>query len=105
MGYKILIADDEAEIRDLLHLYLEKDGYEVIEAADGAQALSALQDATLRNESIDLVILDVMMPGIDGYRVLRNIRENSNIPADETFYGKSGQSVYQAAAVRAGMGR
>ena len=36
MGYKILIADDEAEIRDLLHLYLEKDGYEVIEAADGA---------------------------------------------------------------------
>ena len=48
MGYKILIADDEAEIRDLLHLYLEKDGYEVIEAADGAQALSALQDAALR---------------------------------------------------------
>lgn len=80
MGYKILIADDEAEIRDLLHLYLEKDGYEVIEAADGAQALSALQDAALRNESIDLVILDIMMPGIDGYRVLRNIRENSNIP-------------------------
>ncbi len=80
MGYKILIADDEAEIRDLLHLYLEKDGYEVIEAADGAQALSTLQDAALRNESIDLVILDIMMPGIDGYRVLRNIRENSNIP-------------------------
>lgn len=80
MGYKILIADDEAEIRDLLHLYLEKDGYEVIEAADGAQALSALQEAALQNEGIDLVILDIMMPGIDGYRVLRNIREKSNIP-------------------------
>lgn len=80
MSYKILIADDEAEIRDLLRLYLEKDGYEVVEAADGAQALSALQEASLQKEGIDLVILDIMMPGIDGYRVLRNIRENSNIP-------------------------
>ena len=80
MSYKILVADDEAEIRDLLHLYLEKDGYEVVEAADGAQALSALQEASLQKEDIDLVILDIMMPGIYGYRVLRNIRENSNIP-------------------------
>ncbi|MDE7016816.1 MAG: response regulator transcription factor [Lachnospiraceae bacterium] len=80
MAYKILIADDEPEIRDILHLYLEKDGYEVIEATDGAQALSALQDAALREEGVDLVILDIMMPGIDGYRVLRNIRESSNIP-------------------------
>ncbi|MDE7339325.1 MAG: response regulator transcription factor [Lachnospiraceae bacterium] len=80
MSYKILVADDEAEIRDLLRLYLEKDGYEVVEAADGAQALSALQEASLQKEDIDLVILDIMMPGIDGYRVLRNIRENSNIP-------------------------
>lgn len=80
MGYKILIVDDEPEIRDLLHLYLEKDGYEVVEAADGAQALSALQEESLKNEGIDLVILDIMMPGIDGYRVLQNIRESSNIP-------------------------
>lgn len=80
MAYKILIADDEPEIRDLLHLYLEKDGYEVVEAADGAQALSVLQDAALLGDCIDLVILDIMMPGIDGYRVLRNIRENNNIP-------------------------
>ena len=80
MGYKILIVDDEPEIRDLLHLYLEKDGYDVVEAADGAQALSALQEESLRSEGIDLVILDIMMPGIDGYRVLQNIRENSNIP-------------------------
>ncbi len=75
MGYKILVADDEAEIRDLLHLYLEKDGYDVVEAEDGAQALSLLQ-----TEEMDLVILDIMMPGIDGYRVLRNIREKNNIP-------------------------
>ncbi len=75
MGYKILIADDEAEIRDILHLYLEKDGYEIIEAADGLQAMERL-----KSEKIDLAILDIMMPGIDGYRVLRNIRENNNIP-------------------------
>lgn len=80
MGYKILIVDDEPEIRDLLRLYLEKDGYDVVEAADGAQALSALQEESLQNEGIDLVILDIMMPGIDGYRVLQNIRGNSNIP-------------------------
>lgn len=76
MKYKILIADDEAEIRDVLHLYLEKEGYEVCEAADGAQAMELL-----KKEPIDLAILDIMMPGIDGYRVLRNIREN-NTPQD-----------------------
>ncbi|MCM1144889.1 MAG: response regulator transcription factor [Blautia sp.] len=75
MGYKILIADDEAEIRELLRLYLEKDGYEVLEAANGAEALSALQ-----REAVDLIVLDIMMPGIDGYRVLQNIREKNNIP-------------------------
>lgn len=85
MGYKILIADDEPEIRDLLRLYLEKDGYEVIEAANGAEALAILQNSASQEgkaaaEGIDLVILDIMMPGIDGYRVLRNIRENNNIP-------------------------
>ncbi|MBD5503580.1 MAG: response regulator transcription factor [Lachnospiraceae bacterium] len=75
MGYKIMIADDEAEIRDVLRLYLEKDGYEVVEAADGVEAMDRIQ-----KEKPDLVILDIMMPGLDGYRVLRNIREDSNIP-------------------------
>lgn len=75
MNYKILIADDEPEIRDLLRLYLEKDGYEVVEASNGAQAMDIINAG-----DIDLVILDIMMPGIDGYRVLRNIRENNNIP-------------------------
>lgn len=75
MGYRILIADDEAEIRDVLHLYLEKDGYEVLEAADGMEAMEKI-----RKEEPDLVVLDIMMPGLDGYRVLRNIRESNNIP-------------------------
>lgn len=75
MSYKILIADDEPEIRDLLRIYLEKDGYDIIEAADGIEAMSVIND-----KNVDLVILDIMMPGIDGYRVLRNIRETNNIP-------------------------
>lgn len=75
MGYKILIADDEAEIRDVLRLYLEKDRYEVAEASDGVEAMEKL-----RKEKPDLVILDIMMPGLDGYRVLRNIRGENNIP-------------------------
>ncbi len=75
MGYKILIADDEAEIRNVLHLYLEIDGYEVVEAENGLEALEKI-----RREQPDLVILDIMMPRLDGYRVLRNIREQNNIP-------------------------
>lgn len=75
MAYRILIADDEAEIRDVLRLYLEKEGYEIVEAADGLEA-----DRMLKKEKIDLAILDIMMPGLDGYRVLRNIREGNNLP-------------------------
>ena len=75
MGYRILIADDESEIRDLLRLYLEKDGYEVLEAADGLETMESV-----KRENPDLLLLDIMMPGLDGYRVLRNIRENNNIP-------------------------
>ena len=75
MGYHILIADDEAEIRELLRLYLEKDGYTVWEATSGMEAL-----ALLEHKKIDLAILDIMMPPPDGYRVLQNIRETNNIP-------------------------
>ena len=73
--YKILIADDEAEVRKLLRLYLENDGFCVAEAGDGLQAVSLLH-----SEKPDLCILDIMMPGMDGYEVLRKLRETSNIP-------------------------
>lgn len=86
MNYKILIADDEPEIRELLRLYLEKDGYEVYEAASGAEAL-----AVLKREEPDLALLDIMMPGPDGYRVLKSIRETSNIPVI-LLSAKSGDS-------------
>lgn len=75
MAYTILVADDEKEIRDLLRLYLEKDGYQVLEAEDGLAAVSLLEQ-----EEIDMALLDIMMPKLDGYKVLKQIRENSNIP-------------------------
>lgn len=75
MAYTILIADDEAEIRELLRLYLEKDGYHVLEAADGQSALSLLEQ-----EEIDMALLDIMMPKVDGYHVLKKLRESSNMP-------------------------
>ncbi len=74
-GYKILIADDEKEIRDLLRLYLENEGYIVSEAGDGAQALRLLSA-----DMPDLCVLDIMMPVMDGYKVLKKLREKSNIP-------------------------
>lgn len=75
MNYTVLIADDEPEIRQLLRLYLEKDGYHVLEAEDGIQTVSLLS-----SEEIDLILLDIMMPGLNGYQVLRKIREHSNVP-------------------------
>ncbi|MDD2980331.1 MAG: response regulator transcription factor [Hespellia sp.] len=75
MNYQILIADDESEIRELFKLYLEKDGYQVLEAANGLEALSIL-----KNEPVDLAVLDIMMPEMNGLRVLRKLRESSNIP-------------------------
>lgn len=75
MEYTILVADDEKEIRELLRLYLENAGYKVIEAEDGQQALELLQ-----NQEIDLCLLDIMMPKMDGYHVLQELRKESNIP-------------------------
>ncbi|MCR5226045.1 MAG: response regulator transcription factor [Eubacterium sp.] len=75
MGYKILIADDEAEIRSLLGLYLENEGYTVIEVKDGAEAV-----VKFKEEEPDMCVLDIMMPEMDGYQALKKIREGSNVP-------------------------
>lgn len=71
----ILIADDEKRMRDLLQVYLTREGYTVTEAADGEEAL-----ALINTRSFDLFILDVMMPGIDGWSLCRRIREKQNTP-------------------------
>lgn len=75
MSYTILIADDEAEIRNLLRLYLENESYWVIEAENGLQALEKL-----KTDHVDLCILDIMMPEMDGFHVLQEMRKTSNIP-------------------------
>lgn len=71
----ILIADDEARIRRLVSDFLKRDGHTILEAADGKAALELIEN---RRPTLDLAILDVMMPGMDGFEVLREIREQEN---------------------------
>ena len=73
---KILVVDDEARMRKLVADFLIRDGFEVLEAEDGEKAM----DLFYANKEIALVILDVMMPKMDGWQVLREIRESSQVP-------------------------
>ncbi|MBR4030696.1 MAG: response regulator transcription factor [Clostridia bacterium] len=72
---KILIADDEARIRDILKEYLDFEGFSYDEAEDGLQAVNMIKE-----NSYDLVILDIMMPKVDGFTALREIRKFSKVP-------------------------
>lgn len=72
---KILIADDNEDITDILANYIEREGYEALVAKDGEEALQLFWE-----QSPVLVLLDIMMPKIDGYEVCRRIREKSNVP-------------------------
>ena len=76
--FTILIADDEERIRRLVSDFLRRDGYTVLQAADGGQAMELIDQ---KMGSIDLIILDVMMPVYDGWSVLRHIRsKNTEVP-------------------------
>ena len=75
MGLKILVADDDPNICDLLKIYLENEGYEIVTANDGIKTLSAF-----KIYEPDLVLLDIMMPRKDGWQVCREIREISAKP-------------------------
>jgi DNA-binding response OmpR family regulator len=70
---RVLVVDDDARIRALLRLYLERDGHRVVEADDGPGALRAM-----REQACDLVLLDVMLPGLDGFEVCRQLREETD---------------------------
>jgi two-component system response regulator ResD len=72
---QILVVDDEWNMRNLLRIYLIKEGFEVKEAASGYEALSMM-----KQHSFDLMILDVMMPGMDGWQVCKAIRGTQTIP-------------------------
>ena len=75
MALKILIVEDDRNIADLLRLYLEKEGYEVVIALDGLKGLEKF-----RQEQPALVLLDVMLPGMDGWGVCRSIRSEAKTP-------------------------
>ena len=75
MEERILVVDDEREIADLLELYLKNDGYTVCKFHNGADALECIE-----NTDIDLAILDVMLPDIDGFQICRKIREKYYFP-------------------------
>lgn len=73
MGNKILIVDDSVEIREVVNVLLSNEGYEVVEADNG-------EDAIIKAKEMDLIILDIMMPSMDGYKTCRKIRELTNAP-------------------------
>lgn len=73
---KILVVDDEGRMRKLVRDFLVKNNYDVLEAGDGSEAL----DRFYENKDIALIILDVMMPKIDGWQVCREIRQQSRVP-------------------------
>lgn len=95
---KVLVADDENDIRRLVVFTLKRAGFDIVEAADGRQAL----DEALKND-LDLVILDVMMPYMDGYEVCRQLRatpKTANIPV--LFLSAKGQNYEIGQGLNAG---
>ena len=76
-GIHILIVDDESRMRKLLRDFLSVKGYQILEAADGEEAIDIFEE---NRNKIKLVLLDVMMPKLDGWSVLRKIRQESKIP-------------------------
>lgn len=75
MTYNILVCDDEKDIVNAIEIYLRSEGYNVISAYDGVEALDKLE-----SHDIHLIIMDVMMPGLDGIAVTAKIREQDNLP-------------------------
>ena len=75
MKYSILVCDDEKDIVNALRIYLEAEGYQVYEAANGREALDVMAQ-----HEIHLVLMDIMMPVMDGIAAMARMRQNSNVP-------------------------
>ena len=73
--FNILVCDDDKEIVDAIELYLSQDGYHILKAYDGLQAIEIM-----KKEEVHLILLDIMMPNLDGIRATRKIRETSSVP-------------------------
>ena len=72
---KILVVEDEKAIADIVAFNLMREGYEVLTAYDGLEGFRHAQDS-----GVDLILLDVMLPGMDGFEICRRVREKSNVP-------------------------
>ena len=88
MPKKILIVEDEANIRELLRLYLEREGYTVLEAENGVEGIKKW-----KSDKPDMLLLDVMMPVMDGWAVCREIRAESDVPIIMTAKGETADRV------------
>ena len=94
--YNILVCDDDKEIVEAIEIYLSQEGYRILKAYDGEEVLKVM-----KSEKVDLLIIDVMMPKLDGIRTTLKIRENENMPIiilsampDSAYvYGKTWTSV------------
>lgn len=91
----ILLVDDDAALLEVMSIVLSSEGYKVITAADGAEALREVE-----REALDLVILDVMLPRISGFEVLKKIREKSDVPV--VMLTAKGQSVDKVVGLELG---
>ena len=75
MSYRILIAEDDNDIVEILRLYLENEGFELVISRDGEEALNNFEST-----SVDMALIDIMMPKLNGYELIKKMREVSNIP-------------------------
>ena len=73
--YTVLVCDDDKEIVEAIEIYLSQEGYQILKAYDGEQALKVLSE-----EKVDLLVIDVMMPRLDGLSAVMKIREKKNLP-------------------------
>jgi len=97
MASKILVVDDEKEIRNLIEIYLKNEGYTVIKASNGEEALKVLE-----KEEIQLMILDIMMPKMDGMEVCRRVREHLNIPIPILMLSAKSEDMDKIAGIMTG---
>lgn len=78
--YTVLVCDDDKEIVEAIEIYLSQEGYQILKAYDGEQALKVLSE-----EKVDLLVIDVMMPRLDGIRATLKIREKLSLPDYYSF--------------------
>lgn len=97
MASKILVVDDEKEIRNLIEIYLKNEGYTVIKASNGEEAIGVLE-----KEEIQLMILDIMMPKMDGMEVCRRVRECLNIPIPILMLSAKSEDMDKIAGIMTG---